>query len=133
MDFQQAHSRDAYFVLVAISNFNNYLAALITGVDNAQTDSNSFTNKWTTQFSYTTVQPATTSRTLEIFNEIAAGLLILLTIASVAVPGLGEVAIGGEVVASAATIKSIGADAGAAGGIQIGIFSAVANALPSAQ
>ena len=133
MDFQQAHSRDAYFVLVAISNFNNYLAALIAGVNNAQAESNSFTDKWITQFSYTTVYPASTSRILEILNEVAAGLLVLLTIASVAVPGLGEVAVGGEAIASATTAKLIGAGAGAAGGIQSGIFSAVANALPSAQ
>ena len=133
MDFNQAHSRDAYFVLVAISNFNDYLAALITGVDNAQTDSNSFTDKWTTQFSYTTVYPASTSRILEILNEIAAGLLVLLTMASAAVPGLGEVVVSGEVIASATTTTEIGADIGAAGGAQSGIFAAVANALPSAQ
>ena len=45
MDFQQAPSREAYLVLDAIANFNNYLEALVTGIDNAQTDSNSFTDK----------------------------------------------------------------------------------------
>lgn len=131
MDFQQAHSRDAYFVLDAIANFNNYLEALVTGIDNSQSDSNSFTDKWTNQFSYTTVQPASPSRILEILNEIAAGLLILLTIASVAVPGLGELDVAGASIA--ATTEAIGKGAGAAAGVQGGIFSAVANALPSAQ
>lgn len=121
MDFQQPHSRDAYFVLDAIANFNNYLKALTTGIENSQTDSNSFTDNWVKQFSYTTaVQSASTSHIKEILNEIAAGLLILLTIASVAVPGLGE-------------LDAVGTAAGVAAGVQAGIFSAVANSLPSAQ
>ncbi|KAF6226940.1 hypothetical protein HO133_008381 [Letharia lupina] len=112
MDFQQAPSREAYLVLDAIANFNNYLEALVT------------------QFSYTTVQPASTSRILEILNDRAAGLLILLTIASVAVPLLGELTIAGASVA--ATTQAVGAGAGAAAGVQSGILPAVANALPSA-
>lgn len=131
MDFQQAPSREAYFVLDAIANSNNYLEALVTGIDNAQTDSNSITDKWVTQCSYTTVQPASTSRISEILNDRAAGLLILLTIASVAVPGLGELTVAGASVA--ATTQAIGAGAGAAAGVQSGILPAVANALPSAQ
>lgn len=131
MDFQPAHYRDAYFVLDPIANFNNYLEAWVTGIDNTQTDSNSFTDKWVTQFSYTTIQPASTSRILEILNDRAAGLLILLTIASVAVPLLGELTIAGASVA--VTTQAVGAGAGAAAGVQSGILPAVANALPSAQ
>ena len=129
MDLKQAHSRDAYFVLDAISNFNNYLAALITGVDSAQAASSSFTNQWTIQFSYPT-NPASTSRILEILHEIQGGLLILLTIASVAVPGIGEVTLTGDAVATA---KTIGAYTGAAGGMQSGIFATVTSALSSVQ
>ena len=142
MDFKKADSREAYFVLDAIANFNNYLAELVTGLANAQTDSNSFVDNWVKQFSYTSGVPASTSLILEILNEISAGLLILLSLASVAVPGLGEVAIAGATITAGATkaigagagaAKAIGAGAGAAGGVESGIFSAVANALPTAE
>ena len=87
LDLQQDHVREAYFVFEAIANFNNHLIAIIQGILAAQTDSNSFNEKWVETFSYKSAFPASSASTKQILGGISSLVAILLA----PIPGAGLV------------------------------------------